>query len=139
MDDAQARRRFAGARVAILSTVDSTGAPHAVPVAFAVDASTVWSAVDAKPKRGGELRRHANIRAEPRVSLLAQHWDEDWSALWWVRADGTAAVVDQPATVARVTDLLRAKYPQYREVAVHGPVIEVTVRRWVGWAAAARR
>lgn len=137
MTGEQARRRFAAARVAVLATVDSTGAPHLVPVTFAVEGSTVWSAVDGKPKRGGPLRRHANIRADPRVSLLAQHWNEDWSALWWVRADGTGAVVDEPATVARVAGLLRAKYPQYGHVAVGGPVIEVTVRVWRGWAARA--
>jgi PPOX class probable F420-dependent enzyme len=133
MDPAEARRRFATARVATLATVDSTGAPHLVPVTFAVEADTVWSAVDAKPKRSPHLRRLANIRGESRVSLLVQHWDEDWAALWWVRAVGLASVDERPATVSRIAGLLRQKYQQYGEVDVTGPVIEIVVRRWHGW------
>jgi PPOX class probable F420-dependent enzyme len=128
--------RFAAARVATLATVDSGGAPHAVPVTFAVDGDTVWSAIDAKPKRSRALRRLDNIRANPRVSLLAQHWDEDWTALWWVRADGLAVVTEDPSAVDRAVGLLREKYEQYRTVDVHGPVIEVAVHAWRGWSAA---
>jgi PPOX class probable F420-dependent enzyme len=141
MDGTEARRLFAAARVAVLSTVDDNGAPHLVPVTFAldesVDESTVYSAVDGKPKRATRLRRHANISAEPRVSLLVQQWHEDWSLLWWVRADGRATVTDEPATVQRAVGLLRAKYDQYAEVDVHGPIIEVAVERWSGWLSAA--
>jgi PPOX class probable F420-dependent enzyme len=133
MDGAEARRRFASARVAVLATVDDSGAPHLVPVVFVAERSTIWTAVDGKPKRTGQLRRHANIRAEPRVSLLVQHWHEDWSLLWWVRADGLATVTDSAAIVDRATALLRAKYAQYDSVDVHGPVIEVTVDTWRGW------
>jgi PPOX class probable F420-dependent enzyme len=133
MDEDEARQRFAAAPVAVLATVDSGGAPHAVPVVFAVDGDTLWTATDAKPKRGRALRRYANVRANPAVSLLVQHWDEDWSALWWVRADGLAAVHEAPAAVAHAVGLLRAKYPQYGEVDVHGPVLEIAVRRWRGW------
>lgn len=132
MKDAQLR--FAGARVATLTTVDGDGAPHAVPVTFAVDGGTIVSAVDGKPKRRTALRRLDNIRANPRVSLLAQHWDEDWSALWWVRADGLAVVTAAPSAVDRAAGLLRAKYEQYRTVALPGPVIEVTVHSWRGWS-----
>ena len=135
MDGAEARRRFAGARVATLATVDSTGGPHLVPVTFAVEGDTVWSAVDGKPKRSAKLHRLANIRAEPRVSLLVQHWAEDWTALWWVRVDGTATLDDRPSTVRHVADLLRGKYTQYGDVAVGGPVIEVAVSTWRGWLA----
>lgn len=133
VDEGRARQRFATARVAVLTTVDSSRVPHAVPVVFAVDGDTLWTATDAKPKRGGALRRYANVRTNPAVSLLVQHWDEDWSALWWVRADGVAAVREEPATVAYAVRLLRAKYPQYGKVDVHGPVLEITVHRWRGW------
>jgi PPOX class probable F420-dependent enzyme len=139
VDGAQARRRFAAARVAVLSTVDETGAPHLVPITFALSEAltgtkpVIFSAVDGKPKRATRLRRHANIEAEPRVSLLVQHWDEDWSLLWWVRADGRATVSDEPATVERAIGLLRAKYEQYASVDVHGPVIEIAVERWYSW------
>jgi PPOX class probable F420-dependent enzyme len=135
MDEALARRRFAQARVATLATIGGTGAPHLVPVVFVVADSTVWSATDEKPKRGTALRRHANIRADPRVSMLVQHWDERWDALWWVRADGTASVVDDSSTVEWIVPLLRDKYPQYQTVEVHGPLIAVTVRAWQGWGA----
>ena len=127
MTPAEARRRFERARVATLATVDGTGAPHAVPVTYAVDGDLLWTAVDGKPKRGTELRRLANIRAEPRVSLLAQYWAEDWALLWWVRVDGVATIVDDPATTRHVTGLLRAKYPQYDGVPVTGPAIRVAV------------
>jgi PPOX class probable F420-dependent enzyme len=131
-----ARLRFAAARVATLATVDGGGMPHVVPVTFAVDGDTIVSAVDGKPKSGTVLRRHRNIRANPRVSLLAQHWDEDWSALWWVRADGLAVVTDTPSAVDRAVTLLREKYEQYTTVDVHAPVIEVTVHTWREWTAA---
>jgi len=139
MEETEARLRFAWARVATLATVDGSGAPHLVPVTFVVLGATVYSAVDGKPKRGTVLRRHANIRAHPRVSLLVQHWDEDWAALWWVRADGDATLTDDPATVRRATGMLRDKYSQYRDVAVGGPVIEVDVTAWHGWLGDPRR
>ena len=134
-DPAEARRLFSDARVAVLSTVDLSGGPHLVPVTFVVDGASVWTAVDEKPKHATQLRRHANIRADPRVSLLAQHWDEDWTGLWWVRADGTATLSDTRATVERIAGLLRRKYVQYDQVGVTGPVIEVAVHRWRGWTA----
>lgn len=134
MNDEQARSRFAAARVAILGTADAEGVPHLVPVTFVVAGDIVSSAVDDKPKRGRRLRRHANIRAQPRVSLLVQHWDEDWSRLWWVRADGLAVVTDEQSIVDRVVTRLRQKYSQYHEVNVEGPVIEVAVQTWRAWA-----
>jgi PPOX class probable F420-dependent enzyme len=138
VDSTEARRRFAAARVAVLSTVDETGAPHLVPITFALAETEpiIFSAVDGKPKRASRLRRHANIEAEPRVSLLVQHWHEDWSLLWWVRAGGRATVSDEPATVERAIGLLRAKYEQYASLDVHGPVIEIAIERWHGWSSA---
>ena len=131
----EARRRFGDARVAVLATVDPTAAPHVVPVTFVVDGDAVWTAVDGKPKRSTRLRRLANLRGNPRTSLLVQHWEEDWQLLWWVRADGTAAITEDQDTVDRVVRLLRRKYDQYDEVAVGGPVVEITVQDWRGWSA----
>jgi PPOX class probable F420-dependent enzyme len=131
---AEARARFAAARVARLATADAEGRPHLVPLAFAVDGETIYSAVDAKPKRTRALRRLANVRENPAVSLLVDHWDEDdWSSLWWVRADGDARVLaaDDPEA-ARAIDLLRERYPRQRD---QGDVLAVTVTRWSGWAA----
>ena len=95
MEPADARRRFAAARFARLATVRPDGSPHIVPVVFAVDGDVVWTAVDdAKPKRSPRLQRLANLRAEPRCALLVDHEDDDWTRLWWVRADGVAEIVD---------------------------------------------
>jgi PPOX class probable F420-dependent enzyme len=134
LDPDRSRERFEAARVARLATVDA-GAPHLVPVVFAVDGDTVVIAIDHKPKARRDVRRLANIRADPAVSLLVDHYDEDWTKLWWVRADGTAVVVEDPVTMAAPIDLLVAKYPQYRAIRPAGPVIVVRVDRWRGWAA----
>jgi PPOX class probable F420-dependent enzyme len=131
MDEARARSRFAAARVARLATVGADGAPHLVPVTFALRGDTVVIAVDHKPKRTTDLRRLRNIEADPRVSLLADHYAEDWTRLWWVRADGTARVVREGGDVGELV----AKYPQYAARPPAGPVILVAVTSWRGWAA----
>jgi PPOX class probable F420-dependent enzyme len=132
MTGEEARARFAAARVARLATADASGRPHLVPIVFAVAGDEVVSAVDAKPKRTTALRRLANVRENPRVALLADHYEDDWDALWWVRADGTARVAERDG---RVVELLAARYEQYRERPPGGPVLAVTVERWSGWRA----
>jgi PPOX class probable F420-dependent enzyme len=134
MTSEEARARFADARVARLATADAAGRPHLVPIAFAVVGDTILSAVDAKPKRTRALRRLANVRANPAVSLLVDHWDEDdWSRLWWVRADGRGRVLDPDDPEARrAVELLRERYPRQR---AEGEVLAVAVERWSGWTA----
>ncbi|MFZ1994167.1 MAG: TIGR03668 family PPOX class F420-dependent oxidoreductase, partial [Solirubrobacteraceae bacterium] len=132
---AEARERFAAARVARLATADATGRPHLVAVVFVVDGDVVYSVVDAKPKRTTALRRLANVAENPRVALLVDHYDDsDWDALWWVRAEGVARVLDLPLNVEaqRAVELLRERYPQQRAL---GPVLAVDVQRWSGWSA----
>jgi PPOX class probable F420-dependent enzyme len=133
---AQARAHFATARVARLATADAAGRPHLVPVAFAVVGDTVYSAVDAKPKRTKALRRLANVRENPAVSLLVDHWDEeDWDALWWARADGRGRVLDPAEPEAlRGIAALRERYPRQQ---AEGEVLAVDVERWSGWASSA--
>ena len=131
----EARRRFSGAAVARLATVRETGQPHLVPVTFAVDGDYIYTAVDAKPKTTTNLRRLRNIAAEPRVAMLADHYEQHWAGLWWVRADGMASLLDRPADMAGPLRLLAARYPQYRASAPAGPVISIRVSRWSGWAA----
>ncbi|MGH3318696.1 MAG: TIGR03668 family PPOX class F420-dependent oxidoreductase [Streptosporangiaceae bacterium] len=135
LGDDEARRRFAPARVARLATVDDGGRPHLVPVTFAASYDAIVTAVDAKPKRSRDLKRLRNIRANPRVALLVDHYTDDWRALWWVRADGHARVVADAAEWAEPLRLLADKYTQYRDGAPDGPVIEISVERWVGWTA----
>lgn len=131
--------RFAAAPVAALATVGADGAPHVVPVVFAVRtagaATTIYTAVDAKPKSTYRLRRLANIAANPRVSLLVDHYEADWTHLWWVRADGVAAVHDRGDHVRAGYAALRQEYPQYEQTALDGPVIAVTVTHWSSWHA----
>lgn len=136
MTSEEARARFATAPVARLATADAAGRPHLVPVAFAVAGDTIYSAVDAKPKRTRALRRLANVRENPAVSLLVDHWDEDdWGALWWARADGRGRVLGAGDPEARrAAELLRERYPRQRDA---GEVLAVEVERWSGWAAAA--
>ena len=131
----EARRRLGTARVARLATVSADGLPHVVPVTFALHADVIYTAVDAKPKTTRDLRRLRNIRASPGVAVLADHYDEDWTALWWVRADGEAAVLDDPAELAAPVDLLVGRYQQYAQSRPDGPVIAIRVTRWAGWTA----
>lgn len=137
MTPEQARRRFASAAVARLATAGADCQPHLVPIVFAVAGETIYSVVDAKPKRSTELRRLRNVESNPLVSVLVDHYDEDnWDALWWVRADGSARVLslDEPEA-ARAVELLAPRYPQQRPL---GPVLAIDVKRWSGWAARER-
>jgi PPOX class probable F420-dependent enzyme len=133
MSDFDPEARFAQSPVARLATVGADCHPHLVPVVFAVHGQVIYSAVDAKPKSSQRLRRLSNIERNPQVSLLVDHYDEDWSQLWWVRADGAATIHREGATLRVGRELLRAKYAQYQSVSLNGPVIAVDVRRWRGW------
>jgi PPOX class probable F420-dependent enzyme len=137
MDEREARARFAAAPLARLATVRPDGSPHVVPVVFAVEDDTVWLAVDEKPKRHRRLQRLANVRAEPRVSLLVDHEDEEWDRLWWVRADGRARIAEEGRDLDRATALLLARYPQERDRPPRGPAIVVAVDRWAWWEGSA--
>lgn len=139
MGEFDPRDSFTRSPVARLATTSPDGTPHLVPVVFAVDAGlddgVVYTAVDAKPKSTRRLRRLANIRSNPRVCLLVDHYADDWTRLWWVRVDGVAAVHQDDDAMATGHRLLRVKYPQYQSVPLDGPVIAVTVRRWSSWHA----
>ena len=130
------RAAVTGAQVARLATVRADGRPHLVPVCFVLLGDIVYSAVDHKPKRGPRLARLANVEATGVASLLVDAYGEDWSTLWWVRLDGRAAVVSDPAEAAAAIAALVAKYPQYADRPPDGPVLEVTVDSWTGWSAA---
>jgi PPOX class probable F420-dependent enzyme len=135
MAEFNAREMFASSQVAQLATVNADGIPHLVPIVFAVSHDVVYTAVDAKRKSSQRLRRMANIEANPAVSLIVDHYDEDWSQLWWVRADGLAQIHYRGEEMATGYFELRRKYVQYQRIALDGPVIAVTVHRWSGWQA----
>ena len=125
--------RFAAQRVARLATVGDDGQPHLVPVTFALRDRIVVIAVDHKPKTTTDLKRLRNIRSHDRVSLLADHYEEDWTRLWWVRLDGRARIItDEPGRVGPIGWLVE-KYEQYRECAPAGPVIRVDIDQIRSW------
>jgi PPOX class probable F420-dependent enzyme len=135
IDAAEAQRLLAGARVARLATVRADGSPHVVPVCFALDGAVAYSAVDAKPKRTADLQRIRNIALNPHATLLADHYSDDWSQLWWARADGTARVVADDEERARAVELLAVRYEPYRRQPPDGDVLALDVERWSGWRA----
>jgi PPOX class probable F420-dependent enzyme len=131
-----ARERFENARVGRLATTATDGGPHLVPVVFALVGDVVWTAVDAKPKSTRSLRRLANIEADPRVSMLVDQYEDDWSALWWVRIDGAATLVSVDSDDGHLAlAALSAKYPQYAAEIPLGPLIRIAVHSWTSWSA----
>ena len=121
------------ARVASLATIDPDGRPHLVPIVFALQDDTLYSPVDRKPKRSQRLRRIENARARPDVTILVDHYEEDWDRLWWVRLRGRARVLDEGAERERALALLAEKYPQYRDDPPNGPVLAVDVSEAYEW------
>jgi PPOX class probable F420-dependent enzyme len=134
VDELELRRRFASSPVARLATVRPDGRPHLVPVVFALAGDMIFTAVDAKPKRSTRLQRLVNLESEPRCSLLVDHYEDDWSRLWWVRADGEAVVIE-PAAASQGLTALVERHAQYGELAPSGPLLAVRVTRWSGWSA----
>ncbi|TYB61527.1 TIGR03668 family PPOX class F420-dependent oxidoreductase [Nonomuraea sp. PA05] len=127
--------RFAAQRVARLARLAPDGTPRVVPITFAILDGDVVTAVDHKPKTTTDLARLRDIQANPAVSVLADHYEDDWTRLWWVRADGLARVLDGGEERERALDALVAKYAQYRERRPAGPVVLVEVTRWSEWSA----
>jgi PPOX class probable F420-dependent enzyme len=130
------------ARVARLGTADSTGRPLVVPVCYAFDGAHCYSALDAKPKRtaADQLKRVRNIRENPRVCLVVDHYEEDWSRLRYVAVHGSAELLTEGPEFSRGVDLLLGKYPQYRAMRLdreRGLVIKIIPERVVQWSAAA--
>lgn len=130
-----ARTRFEASDVGVLATVNDDGSPHLVPITFALTGNTLVTGVDHKPKRTPSLKRLANIRHNPRVSVLVQHYAPDWSTLWWARVDGTATLIEPDDQGHRVAaELLAKRYVQYRDHPIRGHIIEVAIEHWAEWS-----
>jgi PPOX class probable F420-dependent enzyme len=129
------RTRVAQSRVARLATIDPDGRAHLVPIVFVLDGDTLYSAVDAKPKRSRTLRRIENARERPEVTVLVDRYDENWTQLWWVRLRGRARVLDGGDEAARAVALLAKKYEHYRREAPGPPVLAIDVDEWRAWSA----
>src|SRR3989449_2486145 len=134
MDAQEMRHRIKTASVARLATVGADGRPHIVPITFASADGSLYFAVDHKPKRTQNLQRLRNIARNPAVSVLVDHYEDDWAKLWWVRVDGTARLLADGAQAVRATDLLAARYPQYRRARPGGPVVAISIDRISGWS-----
>ncbi len=135
MDEREMRHRIKTAMVARLATVGPDGRPHIVPITFATADGSLYFSVDQKPKRTKNLQRLRNIVANPAVSVLVDHYEDDWSSLWWVRVDGTARIVEKGPEFDEAMSLLSARYEQYRSNRPEGPVVEIKVERMTGWSA----
>jgi PPOX class probable F420-dependent enzyme len=120
--------------VARLATIDPDGRPHLVPIVFAVEGETLYTAVDRKRKRSKRLQRIENARVRPHVTILVDHYEDDWSRLWWIRLRGRARVLDDGPERDRALALLAEKYPQYRADRPDGAVLAVDVREVRSWA-----
>lgn len=135
------QRRFLDqGRVGHLATADATGAPHLIPVCYAVDGdsearATLYITVDEKPKRQDmPLKRMRNILENPQAAFVVDRWDEDWSRLGWVMLRGPAEILDAGAEHDRAQALLAARYPQYRAMKLADlPVIALRIGRATGW------
>src|SRR5919108_3598025 len=134
LDPSEQRARFVAAPVARLATLRADGTPRLVPITFAVVDGLVCSAVDeVKPKTTTRLARLADVERDPRVGLLVDHYAADWSTLWWVRVDGTAAIHHDGLLRDRAIAALVAKYRAYAAKPPDGVVMVITPVRWTGW------
>jgi PPOX class probable F420-dependent enzyme len=131
-----------GGRVARLGTADRAGQPLVVPICYAYDGRHCYSAIDAKPKRQAptRLKRVRNLRENPRVSVVVDHYDEDWSRLRYVILQGHADLLSEGPEFTYAVDLLRDKYVQYRALGLDhrsGLVIKITPEQVIQWSFAA--
>ena len=131
------RARLQIARVARLATLDAERRPHLVPICFSYDGSIFYSAIDRKPKRvaPSQLARLKNIKETPEVALLVDHYDEDWTCLWYVLVRGQAELVSDSAEQERAIQCLRTKYPQYDTdmLVDDAPVLRITPVQITAW------
>ncbi len=134
---ANADQLLRSARVGHLATASPEGHPHVIPVCFTFDGESVFSVLDRKPKSTAvtRLRRVRNILANPQVSLVVDHYEEDWHRLWYVLVLGRAGLLDSGDEWASAMELLREKYPQYREMDLsESPIIKIVPERFVPWS-----
>jgi PPOX class probable F420-dependent enzyme len=134
---------ISGGRVGRLGTADATGQPLVVPICYAFDGESIFSAIDAKPKMADveRLKRIRNIRENAKVSLVIDRYEEDWTQLRYVIIQGEAKLLTGGADFSRGVDLLLAKYPQYRDMGLAreaGLMIKVTPARVTDWRFAPR-
>jgi PPOX class probable F420-dependent enzyme len=134
LEERVCRERLTSARVGYLATTGRDHLPHVVPITLAVTDDRLVTVVDQKPKSTTDLRRLRNIADNPHVSVLCDHYSEEWDRLWWVRVDGCATLVDRGAARDKAIDLLTEKYRQYRDDPPQGTAVVIEIDSWTGWA-----
>lgn len=138
LDDEACRARIIDHPVARLATLRRDGTPRLVPITFVLVDGVFCCAVDRiKPKTDTRLARLRDIDRDPRAALLIDHYADDWSQLWWVRVETTAAEHGDGELRERALDELQRKYPPYRDERPDGPLIAFTPTAWSGWTASA--
>lgn len=133
VDRTEALSRLETGRVGRLSTIRPDGLPHVVPITYASLGEAVVTMIDHKPKTTMRLQRLVNVEANPMVSLVVDHWSEEWTELWWVRVDGTGLVHRDDDVWREARMVLVAKYPQYRERPPEGPAIVISIDHLSSW------
>jgi PPOX class probable F420-dependent enzyme len=134
MDEVAMRRRVAEARAARVGTLDERGRAHLVPIVYVIDGDTLYSSTDAGPR---PVKRLRNLQWDPRVTVLVDVYDEDWSKVWWVRLRGSGRAVEEGPEWEHARRLLWEKYPQFQQAPAEegaGPIMAVDVEEWSGWA-----
>ncbi len=134
MDRTEALSRLADAHVGHLASVRPNAEPHVVVVTYALIGHSVVTMIDAKPKTTQRLQRLINIESNPAVSLLTDHYAEDWRSLWWVRIDGRATVHTEGPIWEEASAALAAKYPQYSKEPPQGPALVISIDKVTSWA-----
>lgn len=129
------RQFLAGRKVGHLATADGRGAPHVVPVCFAVADAALYITIDEKPKRADvPLKRLRNIAQNPAVAVVVDRYDDNWRRLGWVMLRGRAEILTGGDEHARAQALLRGRYPQLNDMQIASlPVIAVRVERVISW------
>lgn len=135
MDQVEIRRLLGEARVARLATIGAGDRPHIVPICFVLEGDDMYFAVDHKPKRTRDLQRLRNIESNANVAVLVDHYEEDWTRVWWARVDGTAHVVPAGDATEHAIDLLVSRYEQYATNRPQGPAVAIRIERLSGWSA----
>ena len=136
MNQDEIDRRLAAGRSAVLGTVDGRGRPHLVPIVFARREDRLYTAVDRKPKTTRRLKRLSNTEANPQVSVLVDHYTDNWAGLWWIRLDGSAEVIRSGPRLRQGLALLADKYEAYAAAPPPGPLIEMRIEVIRTWSAA---
>ena len=134
----EARRRLATNVHGVLATLHPKRGPDPQPVVYAVsDDGHVGVPIDrVKPKASSRLQREDNLDADPRGALLVEHWDtDDWSRLWWVRADLEHVADPSAELVDDLADRLARTVPQYADKPFHR-VLVCRIVNVTGWSAA---